>query len=334
MALFFRSAPRRSSGSQARRARPTNHARRSCALSGLAARRGRRQHRDRFIQEVDNLRREDIVVLELRASSSKRSATARRCRGNEFLEDHIDHHGLATRTSRRRRTSSRAGPAGHRLLNLDDPSTVALHTGAASEVRAFRSRSYPSACAHPGPERETSYSCRGDRRTSLQGERAPCARTAQRRERARRGIVGRVRHPGRHVASCASSRGAAAPGTVAEKTGALVTLRLAAIATRLRVDHSSSAAARTTRPPIRRSLGGGSKGAGRSAAARVLGSAPLSADLVADGFVTHAARQLGARTCARGSSRTRETLSPRSVLAPSPVYLRRRAALELARTRP
>src|SRR4030088_117871 len=91
------------------------------------------------IQEVDSLRREDIVVLELSSfqletlGHSPHVAVV-----TNILEDHIDHHGTRDAyIAAKRNIVAWQGPRDIAVLNLDDPATVALHTGAASEVRGF-----------------------------------------------------------------------------------------------------------------------------------------------------------------------------------------------------
>jgi UDP-N-acetylmuramoylalanine--D-glutamate ligase len=91
------------------------------------------------IQEVDNLRREDIVVLELSSfqletlGHSPYVAVV-----TNVLEDHIDHHGTRDAyIAAKRNIVAWQGPRDIAVLNIDDPATVALHTGAASEVRGF-----------------------------------------------------------------------------------------------------------------------------------------------------------------------------------------------------
>jgi UDP-N-acetylmuramoylalanine--D-glutamate ligase len=91
------------------------------------------------IQEVDNLRPEDIVVLELSSfqletlGHSPHVAVV-----TNVLEDHIDHHGTRDAyIAAKKNIVAWQGPRDIAILNLDDPSTVALHTGAASEVRGF-----------------------------------------------------------------------------------------------------------------------------------------------------------------------------------------------------
>jgi UDP-N-acetylmuramoylalanine--D-glutamate ligase len=91
------------------------------------------------IQEVDGLRREDIVVLELSSfqletlGHSPQVAVV-----TNVLEDHIDHHGTRDAyIAAKRNIVAWQGPRDIAVLNIDDPVTVALHTGVASEVRGF-----------------------------------------------------------------------------------------------------------------------------------------------------------------------------------------------------
>lgn len=91
------------------------------------------------IQEVDNLRPEDIVVLELSSfqletlGHSPHVAVV-----TNVLEDHIDHHGTRDAyIQAKRNIVAWQGSRDIAVLNIDDPSAVALHTGAASEVRGF-----------------------------------------------------------------------------------------------------------------------------------------------------------------------------------------------------
>jgi len=91
------------------------------------------------IQEVENIRPEDIVVLELSSfqletlGHSPHVAVV-----TNVLEDHIDHHGTRDAyIAAKKNIVAWQGPRDIAVLNLDDPATVALHTGAASEVRGF-----------------------------------------------------------------------------------------------------------------------------------------------------------------------------------------------------
>src|SRR5437773_11233012 len=120
------------------------------------------------IQEVDNLRREDIVVLELSSfqletlGHSPQVAVV-----TNVLEDHIDHHGTRDAyIAAKRNIVAWQGPRDIAVLNLDDPSTVALHTGAASEVRGFSLSMRPKRGAYLDEESRLVL-VSGDRRAVL-----------------------------------------------------------------------------------------------------------------------------------------------------------------------
>jgi UDP-N-acetylmuramoylalanine--D-glutamate ligase len=121
-----------------------------------------------IIQEVDNLRREDIVVLELSSfqletlGHSPQVAVV-----TNVLEDHIDHHGTRDAyIAAKKNIVAWQGPRDIAVLNLDDPATVALHTGAASEVRGFSLSLRPKRGAHLDQNGDLVL-VSGDRRTVL-----------------------------------------------------------------------------------------------------------------------------------------------------------------------
>jgi UDP-N-acetylmuramoylalanine--D-glutamate ligase len=120
------------------------------------------------IQEVDNLRREDIVVLELSSfqletlGHSPHVAVV-----TNVLEDHLDHHGTRDAyIAAKKNIVAWQGPRDIAVLNLDDPATVALHTGAASEVRGFSLSLRPKRGAHLDQNGDLVL-VSGDRRTVL-----------------------------------------------------------------------------------------------------------------------------------------------------------------------
>jgi len=91
------------------------------------------------IQEVETLTDDDIVVLELSSfqletlGHSPHVAVV-----TNVLEDHLDHHGTRDAyIAAKRNIVAWQGARDIAVLNLDDPAAVALHTGAASEVRPF-----------------------------------------------------------------------------------------------------------------------------------------------------------------------------------------------------
>ena len=120
------------------------------------------------IQEVDNLRPEDIVVLELSSfqletlGHSPHVAVV-----TNVLEDHLDHHGTRDAyIAAKKNIVAWQGPRDIAVLNLDDPATVALHTGAASEVRGFSLSLRPKRGAHLDQNGDLAL-VGGDRRTVL-----------------------------------------------------------------------------------------------------------------------------------------------------------------------
>ena len=120
------------------------------------------------IQEVDNIRPEDIVVLELSSfqletlGHSPHVAVV-----TNVLEDHIDHHGTRDAyVAAKKNIVAWQGPRDIAVLNLDDPATVALHTGVASEVRGFSLSLRPKRGAHLD-ENGDLVLVAGDRRTVL-----------------------------------------------------------------------------------------------------------------------------------------------------------------------
>ncbi|HEY7625049.1 MAG TPA: UDP-N-acetylmuramoyl-L-alanine--D-glutamate ligase [Candidatus Limnocylindria bacterium] len=88
---------------------------------------------------VDSLGADDIVVLELSSfqletlGHSPHVAVV-----TNILEDHLDHHGTRDAyVAAKKNIVAWQGPRDFAVLNLDDPSTVALHTGADSQVRGY-----------------------------------------------------------------------------------------------------------------------------------------------------------------------------------------------------
>jgi len=91
------------------------------------------------IQDVDTLTPDDIVVLELSSFQLETLGHSPHVAViTNVLEDHLDHHGTRDAyIAAKRNIVAWQGPRDIAVLNLDDPATVALHTGAASEVRGF-----------------------------------------------------------------------------------------------------------------------------------------------------------------------------------------------------
>src|SRR5438094_551221 len=107
-----------------------------------------------IIQELDRLRPEDIVVLELSSfqletiGHSPHVAVV-----TNILEDHLDHHGTRDAyVAAKRNIVAWQGPRDIAVLNLDDPTTVALHTGVPSEVRGFSLTFQPKRGGYLDPE--------------------------------------------------------------------------------------------------------------------------------------------------------------------------------------
>lgn len=92
-----------------------------------------------IIQELDTLTRDDIVVLEL--SSFQLETLARSPHVavvTNIGEDHLDHHGTRENyIAAKRNIVAWQGAHDVAVLNLDDPATLAMHTGATSLVRGF-----------------------------------------------------------------------------------------------------------------------------------------------------------------------------------------------------
>ncbi|HEV8229529.1 MAG TPA: UDP-N-acetylmuramoyl-L-alanine--D-glutamate ligase [Candidatus Limnocylindria bacterium] len=92
-----------------------------------------------IIQDLDHLTKDDIVVLELSSYQLETIAHSPHVAVvTNIGEDHLDHHG--TRESyiaAKRNIVAWQGANDFAVLNLDDPATVAIHTGAASMVRGY-----------------------------------------------------------------------------------------------------------------------------------------------------------------------------------------------------
>jgi UDP-N-acetylmuramoylalanine--D-glutamate ligase len=92
-----------------------------------------------IIQELDTLTKDDIVVLEL--SSFQLETLARSPHVavvTNIGEDHLDHHGTRENyIAAKRNIVASQGAHDVAVLNLDDPATLAIHTGASSLLRGF-----------------------------------------------------------------------------------------------------------------------------------------------------------------------------------------------------
>lgn len=91
------------------------------------------------IEELPSLTREDIVVLELSSFQLETIAQSPAVAVvTNVLEDHLDHHG--TRDAYVAAKSNIVRWQGSRdvaILNLDDPTVMAMHEGVSSQLRSF-----------------------------------------------------------------------------------------------------------------------------------------------------------------------------------------------------
>ena len=117
---------------------------------------------------VDSLTPEDIVVLELSSfqletlGHSPHVAVV-----TNVLEDHLDHHGTRDAyISAKRNIVAWQGSRDIAVLNLDDPATVSLHTGSASEIRGYSLNLRPKRGAYLDEESRLVL-VSGDRRAVL-----------------------------------------------------------------------------------------------------------------------------------------------------------------------
>lgn len=92
-----------------------------------------------IIQELDTITKDDLVLLELSSFQLETLGTSPHIAViTNVSEDHLDHHG--TRESyiaAKRNILAWQGPKDFAVLNLDDHTVIAMHTGAASEIRGF-----------------------------------------------------------------------------------------------------------------------------------------------------------------------------------------------------
>src|SRR5207302_9006944 len=88
---------------------------------------------------VESLTPDDIVVLELSSFQLETLAHSPHVAVvTNVLEDHLDHHGTRDAyIAAKKNIVAWQGARDIAVLNLDDPATVALHTGAASAVRGY-----------------------------------------------------------------------------------------------------------------------------------------------------------------------------------------------------
>jgi UDP-N-acetylmuramoylalanine--D-glutamate ligase len=121
-----------------------------------------------IIQELDTLTRDDIVVLEL---SSFQLETLGRSPHVAVVtnigEDHLDHHGTRENyIAAKRNIVAWQGANDVAVLNLDDATTMAIHTGASSQVRGFSLTLHPRHGGYLDPDGRLVLTD-GDRQTPI-----------------------------------------------------------------------------------------------------------------------------------------------------------------------
>ncbi|HEV8670271.1 MAG TPA: UDP-N-acetylmuramoyl-L-alanine--D-glutamate ligase [Candidatus Limnocylindria bacterium] len=91
------------------------------------------------VQQLDTLKKDDIVVLELSSFQLETLALSPHVAVvTNISEDHLDHHGTRENyIAAKRNIVAWQGTHDVAVLNLDDAAVIAMHTGAASEVRGF-----------------------------------------------------------------------------------------------------------------------------------------------------------------------------------------------------
>ncbi|HZP95876.1 MAG TPA: UDP-N-acetylmuramoyl-L-alanine--D-glutamate ligase [Candidatus Limnocylindria bacterium] len=92
-----------------------------------------------IIQELDTLTKNDIVLLELSSFQLETLGVSPHVAViTNVTEDHLDHHGTREGyVAAKRNILAWQGSKDIAVLNLDDPTVVSMHTGAASEVRGY-----------------------------------------------------------------------------------------------------------------------------------------------------------------------------------------------------
>ncbi|HUQ40925.1 MAG TPA: UDP-N-acetylmuramoyl-L-alanine--D-glutamate ligase, partial [Candidatus Limnocylindrales bacterium] len=92
-----------------------------------------------IIQELDTITKSDVVLLELSSFQLETLAMSPHIAViTNVSEDHLDHHGTReSYVAAKRNIVAWQGAKDVAVLNLDDPTVVGMHTGAASEVHGF-----------------------------------------------------------------------------------------------------------------------------------------------------------------------------------------------------
>jgi UDP-N-acetylmuramoylalanine--D-glutamate ligase len=117
---------------------------------------------------LDALTPDDLVVLELSSFQLETLAHSPQVAVvTNVLEDHLDHHGTRDAyIAAKKNIVAWQGPRDIAVLNLDDPATLAMHTGSASEVRGFSLSLQPKRGAYLDPNGDLVL-VHGDRRAVL-----------------------------------------------------------------------------------------------------------------------------------------------------------------------
>ena len=92
-----------------------------------------------IIQELDTITKDDIVLLELSSFQLETLGTSPHVAViTNVSEDHLDHHGTREAyVAAKRNIVAWQGSQDIAVLNLDDPTVVAMHTGSASQARGY-----------------------------------------------------------------------------------------------------------------------------------------------------------------------------------------------------
>jgi UDP-N-acetylmuramoylalanine--D-glutamate ligase len=92
-----------------------------------------------IIQELDTITKNDIVLLELSSFQLETLGVSPHIAViTNVSEDHLDHHGTREAyVAAKRNILAWQGSQDIAVLNFDDPTVVAMHTGCASQARAY-----------------------------------------------------------------------------------------------------------------------------------------------------------------------------------------------------
>ena len=121
-----------------------------------------------IIQQLDTITKDDVVVLELSSFQLETLAHSPHVAVvTNIGEDHLDHHGTRENyIAAKRNIVAWQGANDIAVLNLDDPTTMAIHTGAPSMVRGFSLSLHPRHGGFLDPDGRLVLTD-GDRRTPI-----------------------------------------------------------------------------------------------------------------------------------------------------------------------